>query len=453
MRNRKAESFIRPINSRRSRLIWIGAGTLLFVSLLLLPQVSRAAEQASTDRFAYDVVVTLDATPNPVNQGDPVTISVTATGVGTSLIPGGVVEVMEGTEIVCEITLDQFGEGSCILAYYSPLVVEHVVQLKAIYPGESPFLPAVSEILNLVVKAYDVIISLDATPNPVNQGVPITISVTATGVGTSLIPTGMVEITADSELVCEVTLDTFGKGSCTINYPPAIMYPSEQIVQLQATYPGDFPFLSSISDILELVVQMPFPFETVYENDFELSAGSEWCLTDTTTAPNGENFLGQFNNTPTCLILDSLPEHNWTRISFDLYIIGTWNGNNTQYGPDEWLFSLGGETPKTFLHTTFSNWIQPGYNQAFPDTILQGDYLARTGSSDSNNLGYTYKNVGKDTTYQISYIFFHQADTVRFDFSAFGLQNIENEGWGLDNVAVMVSDTPVFQIFLPAILD
>jgi len=80
---------------------------------------------------------------------------------------------------------------------------------------------------------------------------------------------------------------------------------------------------------------------TVYTNDFSSGAGSAWSNTSTSDAPNGQSFLGQFGNTNTTLTLDGLAAHNSVTISFDLYVIRSWDGNSYANGPDIWGINIG----------------------------------------------------------------------------------------------------------------
>src|SRR5262249_18875923 len=78
-------------------------------------------------------------------------------------------------------------------------------------------------------------------------------------------------------------------------------------------------------------VQAPKPGETVvYSNDFEGEVGSEWSSTATDVTPIGaRHFLGQFgSNESVSLSLKNLPPHQHVRITFDLFMILTWDGND-----------------------------------------------------------------------------------------------------------------------------
>lgn len=122
----------------------------------------------------------------------------------------------------------------------------------------------------------------------------------------------------------------------------------------------------------------------VYSNDFEGAVGAEWSsiLTDTTPI-GGRRFLGEFGNDTVTLSLSSLPLHAQISISFDLFIIRSWDGNRVilqgnPVGPDEWDFRVAGGP--ALLHTTFSQHPPSGLNfpQAYPDTYPGGSNPAHT---------------------------------------------------------------------------
>lgn len=183
--------------------------------------------------------------------------------------------------------------------------------------------------------------------------------------------------------------------------------------------------------------------------DFENGAGDGWSSPILETAPNGEVFLGPFNNDDLTLTLNDLPPHRAVTIAFDLYIIRSWDGNQVTWpmpdtslrpwmvaetvGPDIWSFRVG---EATLLYTTFSNWPSLGFTQAYPADYPAGDYPAQTGAAAVNTLGYTFGGMPMDATYHLEFTLPHTDSTFESGFSATGLQIGEDESWGLDNVTV-----------------
>jgi hypothetical protein len=193
----------------------------------------------------------------------------------------------------------------------------------------------------------------------------------------------------------------------------------------------------------------------VYFNDFSTSVGPELSATSgpllIATAPSSEQFLGtdaQYgltNNTVT-LSLAALPSHTNLSLSFDLYIIHSWDGNSSVSGPDHWKYDIQGQT---VLDTTFSNispslGLGPSYNQSYPSNY-PGSFPAQTGATNVGGLGYDnyLGQYGTDATDHLTYSLPHTASTVTINFQAWNLQTIDDESWGLDNVKVEVSGVPV----------
>jgi hypothetical protein len=189
----------------------------------------------------------------------------------------------------------------------------------------------------------------------------------------------------------------------------------------------------------------------VYFNDFELAAGEEWSNPLLGRTPTGRGFLGEFNNGLVSLSLANLPAHAETRVAFDLYLIRTWDGNQIEYtwpewlgiatwpaeivGPDIWSLQTGGQT---LLQTTFANWDEIGFTQAYPGAYPGGSYPARAGAVENNTLGYQAEQHLMDSVYHLAFTFPHSGPGLALDFAAAGLQSIEDESWGLDNVRVTI---------------
>jgi hypothetical protein len=300
-----------------------------------------------------------------------------------------------------------------------------------------------------------VTVSLSANPHPALAGQAVTLQVQVSAAQPGLNPAGIVQIQSDEQQTCSITLDNQGKGSCSLTFSGV-----ERVI-LQAVYAGETSFLPGVSGKLLLPVIVPGQIQ-VYQHDFETSPGDEWSPARRDTALNGENFLGQLGNETARLQLTQLPAHHWVRVSFDLYIIRSWDGNQVDYpyfarsdfpqspdliiGPDRWRLQADGAT---LLDTTFSNWADQ--RQAYPAFFGVGDFPPQTSARDINHLGYTYGPFSKDATYRQSFTFIHQADTLTLDFSALGLQDIMDESWGLDNVTISVDDTPAYLLYLPVV--
>ena len=199
----------------------------------------------------------------------------------------------------------------------------------------------------------------------------------------------------------------------------------------------------------------------VYQNGFDTGAGPGWCpgatATDSTPA-GGRQFLGQFGNQTACLTLSGLAPHQAVQVSFDVFVIRSWNGSlapnpaalrlnpesaDADLAPDRWLFSADGTT---WVDTTFSN--LEGQLQAYPANFGSSLFAPFTGAAEQNTLGYLHFGRPLDAVYRISLTIPHTASTLQLDFSALGLQGLENESWGLDNLTVKLQSL-MWQVFLP----
>ncbi len=173
----------------------------------------------------------------------------------------------------------------------------------------------------------------------------------------------------------------------------------------------------------------------VYANDFEAGAGTgpEWSPNGTDPTPIGRRYLGRFGNQTARLTLASLSPHTEVEVSFDVYVIQSWDGNgNYCCGPDIWSFGVTGEAPK--IRTTFSNTGGVGSTQSYPENYPNTN-PAQTGALEVNSLGWGY-----DSVYRMTFRFPHTSNTLSLDFGGANLQEISDESWGLDNVTVKVCE-------------
>lgn len=190
----------------------------------------------------------------------------------------------------------------------------------------------------------------------------------------------------------------------------------------------------------------------MYINDFERATPGAvgWSDYRHEVAPNGFQFLGQYGNDRLTLTVGCLPAHTAVYLSFDLYIIRSWDGNVTHYtkgepvGPDHWKLSV--QDGQTLLDTTFANWPtfpnKVNFTQAYPGNFPTGSYPAETGSVAFGRLGYKSFGVSQDSDYHISRMIPHVGDGISTGtyitlvFEGSGLQPLYDESWGLDNVMV-----------------
>ena len=183
----------------------------------------------------------------------------------------------------------------------------------------------------------------------------------------------------------------------------------------------------------------------VYQNDFQGSVGTEWSPATTSTTPAGaRRFLGQFNKAPVTLTLAPVRLHGTVRLSFDLFIIGSWDGNyvSATAGPD--VFDISEQGGPTIIHTTPPTPPLAGQHQAYPGTYPEAgaQYPSNTGAAEVNTLGYPCSGSCTNAVYHVDVTYAHRDDAINLIFSAPALESIDNESWGIDNVAISIETPP-----------
>ena len=98
----------------------------------------------------------------------------------------------------------------------------------------------------------------------------------------------------------------------------------------------------------------------------------------------------------------------------DFYAFDSWNGNNTQWGPDLWTLAIDNDT---LLHTTFSkdNNSPQSYPENYPAT-----YTGTTGAVATNleslNLNPTHNQANKTQKFFINKSAIHNANSASITF-------------------------------------
>lgn len=188
----------------------------------------------------------------------------------------------------------------------------------------------------------------------------------------------------------------------------------------------------------------------VYENDFQSVAGSEWShntlqYTPTPYSFAPRRFLGEFGNDTVSLNLSGLTSHTALTLTFDLYLIRTWDGSSSgtpfDFGNDSFKVAVG--NGPVLLDETFSNGNPAG--QSFGPAAINPQF---TGSAERYSLGYVVPDsilaepIVMDSVYKLSYTFAHTTNQLTLNFSGYGLQAKGDESWGLDNVRVSMVPEP-----------
>jgi hypothetical protein len=178
--------------------------------------------------------------------------------------------------------------------------------------------------------------------------------------------------------------------------------------------------------------------QTVYSHDFDTPVGPEWSHNTRNTTPNQvRTFLGRFSADNVQLDLYDLPEHCAVTVTFELLVIGDWEGSvGWGAGPDVWDLNVAVPSDccpsDNLLHTTFATCACR--MQAYPDTHPNQLSPGFTGAEEIDTLGYSH-----DSVYDMSFTFYHHQSDLRLSFAGSPLlQGVLDESWGIDNIEVAV---------------
>jgi len=158
--------------------------------------------------------------------------------------------------------------------------------------------------------------------------------------------------------------------------------------------------------------------------------GLEWKTSgNVMESPNGaRTFLGGITDEKaTSLSLKNLPEHKVLTLEVELFLVGSWDGSNSRWGPDKMNISLDDEF--VLMNTTFSNCLSNNWtgSQHYPEDMTgAGGYNCFTGISYIGELGYRqewkrYKpvqNVPIDSTYKLKFSVPHTAEDFTLSFQS-----------------------------------
>lgn len=199
-------------------------------------------------------------------------------------------------------------------------------------------------------------------------------------------------------------------------------------------------FLSSCQDdILEDVLIYSNDFTTLDSRNIKSNVGfGEF---------NDEFVLGFFHNESFTLKFNDLPTHNTVRVTIDLYIHDSWDGNSQGVGgPDVWKMLVDNEL---IVNTTFSNSLcEPAYclYQSFPENGLR-QFEPKTGAVMTNLPGRCqYTGVtGWTTKYRITHLVPHQNQTLTITCLDELMQSNAinpkcDESWSVSKIEVSVLD-------------
>jgi hypothetical protein len=184
----------------------------------------------------------------------------------------------------------------------------------------------------------------------------------------------------------------------------------------------------------------------VYSNDFSTNDTGFGGSSALTTSPSGNQFLyfGGGGGSGT-LTLSGLASHSDVALSFDLYVVGSMDGNGYGGAPiygggpgDYFTVDYNGNAGGTLFSQAFANY-GGGETQSYPiDPSAPG-----TGAYAINGLGYTgfpSTNGIQDAEYAITLSpIADSSGTIAFNFYDNSNEGAGNEFYGIDNVSVSTS--------------
>ncbi len=160
---------------------------------------------------------------------------------------------------------------------------------------------------------------------------------------------------------------------------------------------------------------------------------SHWSETKVSANSGGKSYHGPFGSQPVSLTLDHLPAHHWVKVTFDLYIIGSWDGSSPVWGPDLWSFSVRGA--QRLISASFCGWGYAGNDeQSYPDDYPNAIHPAWTGVAERNVVDIKDSDRPKNGLYKMEVLFPHTDDQVILDFAgAYVDPPSEQQVWGIGN--------------------
>lgn len=172
---------------------------------------------------------------------------------------------------------------------------------------------------------------------------------------------------------------------------------------------------------------------------------------------DGDFVMGNFNNNGFQLSLNDLPDHDYIRVSFDLYVHDSWDGNSNGTNPpgedhDAWIIEFDPDenvkaTEKIYFETTFSNGLCiPGfcYSQSYPRQFpFPNDSKLEAVATNLPGRCLWKDSPNGTSLYKFDKVFMHKRNNTTISFYDRLVQPNSNsplcdESWSLDNLSVTV---------------
>lgn len=221
----------------------------------------------------------------------------------------------------------------------------------------------------------------------------------------------------------------FASVSRPMVIPPAPATRSAELVPMPADNPPKIETPAAPKDAV------------VYTSDFTGEVGAEWSHTKISKTPTKRPYLGGFVEQPVTFAHTNLPKHKYVRVTFDLFLLRSWDGSSKPWG--EKIFDIEVAGGPRLLHTTFGNcgFFRDNNEQAFPDTFPCRPHPAWTGASEKQTLGVKQGWGGPDRTFDVSSVykmvltFPHEGPGLSMTFKA-TMRKYKDKTWGLGNFKV-----------------
>ena len=164
------------------------------------------------------------------------------------------------------------------------------------------------------------------------------------------------------------------------------------------------------------------------------AVSNHWSDPKTSANSGGKPYHGPFGNEPVSLTLEHLPQHRWIKVTFDLYVIGSWDGSSPVWGPDLWSLSVRGA--QRLISASFCAWGYSGNDeQSYPDDYPQAVHPAWTGAAARNVVDIKDSEPPKNGVYKVEVLFPHTGDQLILDFAgSYQDPPSEQQVWGIGNV-------------------
>ena len=247
--------------------------------------LSSTSAGVSVTVSSQATTTSLTASPNPVGNGQTLTLTADVQGTG-STTPGGTVSFLSGSTLLGTATLNSSG----VATLTTTSLAAGTYSLTAQYAGNANFLASTSAAVSVTVSGQATTTSLTASPNPVATGQTLTLTATVQGTS-STVPGGAVSFMNGSTLLGTATLNPSGVATLTTTSLATGTY------SLTAQYSGNANFLASTSAGVSVTVNGQATTTSLTASPNPVASGQTLTLTATvqgtgSTVPGGTvNFL------------------------------------------------------------------------------------------------------------------------------------------------------------------